>query len=848
MAGFDGYSHEDHDFADLLKQPTLTGSTYAFGASGDDDALSANPFADLTSSSVLPAALAVPEQASAFASSLEHTPADDSFDARSFTREDAPEPETPAAQRHATFERDMSASNDSPLYGHAPLSPLDERTGWHSESPTSASGAVLGGIPPATDHQDALSHLLGPNAFPQQKSDFSAADSLPRSKAPHTPITFAGRRQIRGPLAALLGEEGLEDENRDQGNVQGLPTATSTPTTTLLGGDQLLPSSSTASTAESTKPALSPAVSASPIADSLQKAAAIPLPASRTGSPTPADGTNALTSRTSSRVPSVYSRSSSDVNTAYDAIVSPMEAADPETACEPAHVNIDGLDQKLSALHVNTKTGHSESRTPIPRTAYREEVADGSQSESTGLETTADQPDDDSNTPAASTLVDFAAEERDRVRRAPQDETDSLRGNYSRSIEADAAEDAIANHQTQSKPSSPPLPPLPRLPAPPELPAFRIEVGDPQKVGSSLNVASQHTVYTVRTRTTSPTFRKSDFSVLRRYSHFLWLYEALVSNNPGVIVPGMPEKNALGRFGSDFVENRRLGLEAALMKIVQHPMLVGDPDLRLFLESDTFSVDIKQRKIDLPTESRGLFSSLGSIVSGPTFVEFDDFFEQRKHFLDAYETQLRALLLSLAAAAKARQGLHGSISELQSSLLALADCDLSSALKNVLVHAANLESKLRQLGEQQTLSDERVGGLHSTIETYARLCASAKLVFGARVKAYETWQSAESHLRKVRASLDKARRSGRGYDSVGISAAELTEAERQVIDTKQDFEDVGKLTKAEMARFDKEKVDDFKRALEDYVDGMALRQREVVEVWQAYHDMLLNVVAENAPS
>jgi hypothetical protein len=30
-----------------------------------------------------------------------------------------------------------------------------------------------------------------------------------------------------------------------------------------------------------------------------------------------------------------------------------------------------------------------------------------------------------------------------------------------------------------------------------------------------------------------------------------------------------------------------------------------------------------------------------------------------------------------------------------------------------------------------------------------------------------------------------------------------------------------------MARFDKEKVEDFKKAVEDYVDGMVLRQREV---------------------
>lgn len=69
-------------------------------------------------------------------------------------------------------------------------------------------------------------------------------------------------------------------------------------------------------------------------------------------------------------------------------------------------------------------------------------------------------------------------------------------------------------------------------------------MGDPHKVGS---VGSQHVLYTVRTVTSSLAFRKKDFSVLRRFSHFLWLFDALTSNNPGVIVPGMPEKSALGQ-------------------------------------------------------------------------------------------------------------------------------------------------------------------------------------------------------------------------------------------------------------------------------------------------------------
>lgn len=49
-----------------------------------------------------------------------------------------------------------------------------------------------------------------------------------------------------------------------------------------------------------------------------------------------------------------------------------------------------------------------------------------------------------------------------------------------------------------------------------------------------------------------------------------------------------------------------------------------------------------------------------------------------------------------------------------------------------------------------------------------------------------------------------------------------------------------------MARFDKEKVDDFKRAIEDYAEGLARRQREVVATWQAYTDLLMRATGTNA--
>ena len=89
---------------------------------------------------------------------------------------------------------------------------------------------------------------------------------------------------------------------------------------------------------------------------------------------------------------------------------------------------------------------------------------------------------------------------------------------------------------------------------------------------------------------------------IRRYSDFLWLYETLSQNNPGVIVPPVPEKNPFGRFADLFVQQRRLALEICIQKIANHPILAKDPDLKIFLESDNFALDVSLNGITAPAK------------------------------------------------------------------------------------------------------------------------------------------------------------------------------------------------------------------------------------------------------
>jgi sorting nexin-1/2 len=107
----------------------------------------------------------------------------------------------------------------------------------------------------------------------------------------------------------------------------------------------------------------------------------------------------------------------------------------------------------------------------------------------------------------------------------------------------------------------------------------------------------------------------------------LWLYNSLHGNNPGVVVPPPPEKQAVGRFDSNFVESRRMALEKMLSKIAAHPTLQHDGDLKIFLESEAFNMDVKHKERKEPGlgESKGMFANLSiGVGGGGKFVEQDD--------------------------------------------------------------------------------------------------------------------------------------------------------------------------------------------------------------------------------
>ncbi|KAI5924414.1 vacuolar sorting protein [Camillea tinctor] len=364
-------------------------------------------------------------------------------------------------------------------------------------------------------------------------------------------------------------------------------------------------------------------------------------------------------------------------------------------------------------------------------------------------------------------------------------------------------------------------------------PNFYITVGDPHKVG---DLTSSHIVYSVRTRTTSKGYKQPEFEVKRRYRDFLWLYTTMHGNNPGVVVPPPPEKQALNRFESNFVESRRAALEKMCNKIAAHPTLQRDPDLKLFLESESFNIDVKhkERREPLPSESKGVWGSFGlNVGGGSKFVEQDDWFHDRRVYLDALESQLKALLKSMDIMVNQRKAMADAAADFSASLHALSTVELSPTLSGPLDALSDLQITIRDVYDRQAQQDVLTFGI--TIDEYVRLIGSVKQAFGQRQKAFYSWHSAESELQKRKASQDKLLRQGRSQqDRLNQVGAEVADAERKVHQARLLFEDMGRLMRAEIDRFEREKVEDFKSSVETFLESAVEAQKELIEKWETF--------------
>ena len=166
-----------------------------------------------------------------------------------------------------------------------------------------------------------------------------------------------------------------------------------------------------------------------------------------------------------------------------------------------------------------------------------------------------------------------------------------------------------------------------------------ITVHDPELRGS--NRLNQHYVYKI---TTAPVVVDH---VYRRYSDFDSLHAVLTEMFPGVFIPPLPPKKALGNMNEDYILGRRRpGLERFLNRVARIPILAESAVFQMFLvRAHGFEDSMKEAKKAAEARTVGqVLSSFqqyyGDVLAASTPVGVDAELQAMEDFFKGEEDRL----------------------------------------------------------------------------------------------------------------------------------------------------------------------------------------------------------------
>ncbi|GLD46680.1 sorting nexin-1-like protein [Lates japonicus] len=242
-----------------------------------------------------------------------------------------------------------------------------------------------------------------------------------------------------------------------------------------------------------------------------------------------------------------------------------------------------------------------------------------------------------------------------------------------------------------------------------------VSVKDPEKIGDGMNA---YMAYKVTTQTTLPMFRNKTFTVRRRFSDFLGLYEKLSEKHGpnGFIVPPPPEKSILGMTkvkvgkedssSADFVERRRGALERYLQRVVNHPSLLQDPDVREFLEREELPRAVSTQALSGAGFLK-MINKATDAVSKMTIKmnESDVWFEEKLQEVESADQQFRKLHALVESLVVHRKELSLNTASFAKSTAMLGSAEDNTALSRALSQLAEVEDKMEQLHQDQAAND-----------------------------------------------------------------------------------------------------------------------------------------------
>jgi len=119
---------------------------------------------------------------------------------------------------------------------------------------------------------------------------------------------------------------------------------------------------------------------------------------------------------------------------------------------------------------------------------------------------------------------------------------------------------------------------------------IRVEVCEPVTITTKEHIGwtSSFTSYLIRIETNHWAFSSQRSEIRRRFSEFCWLRSKLQHHHPNKIAPPLPAKRFfhMTKFDPKIIQERCLGLEKFLQRVMRSYVFLSDAALHLMLQSD----------------------------------------------------------------------------------------------------------------------------------------------------------------------------------------------------------------------------------------------------------------------
>ena len=380
-----------------------------------------------------------------------------------------------------------------------------------------------------------------------------------------------------------------------------------------------------------------------------------------------------------------------------------------------------------------------------------------------------------------------------------------------------------------------------------------ITVSDPKKESEGMN---SYVSYKVNTATNREEFSYGQFGVIRRYSDFAWLSDRLARDVPGAIVPPLPDKAVVGRFGADFVESRRRQLERFLQQTAEHEELSKSHYFQTFLQADDAGLlnakaeakvqeklNEPRRQTQVPGDGtlatrvgawlEGSVASLSAAMQASQTANVpqtseDEILESELAHVANLEAQTQNVSKHAQTLAKRNRDVANGLFEFGLAFTLLGQTE-HAPLNDALTKLGSCADQLSLLATEHVARED--AAFRDPVDDQIRHLASVKAALGQRQKHKHAVALAEADLsQRKQAAAKLAGRPGAEGRAVAAEGA-IQRAREDVDKARRALEVVTARVTRELQRFKALRAAELRRAIASYVALQAEHSAALRDQW-----------------